>query len=103
MANPALQARRRTRLGCPGTGALADRWGRVERDGSVVVPLPLTHRLLAGIVGSQRPTVTTALSRLAERRRVSRRDDGWVLHGAPPTSGLLEGQALADAFRLRDD
>jgi hypothetical protein len=82
---------------------LADRWGQVERDGSVLVSLRLTHKLLAGMVGSQRPTVTTALTRLAARGRVSRRDDGWLLHGAPPTSGLLEGQALADAFRLRDD
>lgn len=64
---------------------LADRWGRVERDG-VVVNLPLTHETLGRLVRTRRPSVTTALTRLSERRLVTRRDDGaWVLHGEPPS------------------
>jgi CRP/FNR family cyclic AMP-dependent transcriptional regulator len=82
---------------------LADRWGRVERDGSIVIPIRLTHKLLAGMVAAQRPTVTTALSRLTHAGHVTRHEEGWALRGQPPTAGLLEGQALADAFRLRDD
>lgn len=63
---------------------LADRWGRVRPDG-VAVPLPLTHQLLATIVGAQRPSVTTALSSLKERGLVERRDDGdWLLYGQAP-------------------
>jgi CRP/FNR family cyclic AMP-dependent transcriptional regulator len=63
---------------------LAERWGRVNRDG-IVVPLPLGHQRLADLVGAQRQSVTTAMGHLSRERLVSRRDDGdWVLHGEPP-------------------
>jgi hypothetical protein len=63
---------------------LADRWGRVGPDG-VVLELPLTHQVLGRLVGAQRPSVTTALSDLARRGVVERRDDGaWILCGDPP-------------------
>src|SRR4051812_31740590 len=63
----------------------ANRWGRVTRDG-VLLDLPLSHELLAQVVSSQRPSVTTALTELRERGRLERRDDGcWVLHGPPPS------------------
>lgn len=63
---------------------LADRWGHVERDG-VVVPLRLTHQLLARMAGAQRPSVTLALGELRERELVERRPDRtWMLHGDPP-------------------
>ena len=65
---------------------LADRFGRVER-GGVVVPLGLSHSTLAALVYARRPSVTTALNRLAERQLLSRRSDGGItLHGAPPAS-----------------
>jgi hypothetical protein len=51
----------------------------------IVVRLPLGHERLAGLVGSHRPSVTTAMGALGRAGRVSRRDDGyWVLHGEPP-------------------
>ena len=63
---------------------LADRWGRVTRDG-VVVPLKLTHQILGRIVGAQRPSVTTALKTLTDRKALTRAPDGsWILHGEPP-------------------
>ena len=72
---------------------LADRWGRVEHEG-VVLPLPLTHALLACLVGAQRPPVTTALTELAQLGLVVRRADRtWLLRGAPP-----EDPRAADAF-----
>lgn len=65
---------------------LADRWGRVGADG-VILPLPLTHRLLARIVAAHRPSVTGAISRLTDRGLVRRRADGsWLLCGDPPQS-----------------
>jgi CRP-like cAMP-binding protein len=63
---------------------LADRWGRVTRDG-IVIPLKLTHQVLGRIVGAQRPSVTTALKSLTDRGAVSRAADStWLLHGEPP-------------------
>lgn len=44
---------------------LAATHGRVVRGGGVVVDLPLTHALLADMVGSARETVSTALGELA--------------------------------------
>lgn len=69
---------------------LAERWGRVSPDG-IVLPLPLTHRLLACLVGARRPTVTTALKELTQQGLVSRREDGtWMLcRPAPPELGEI--------------
>lgn len=69
---------------------LAERWGRVSPDG-IVLPLQLTHRLLACLVGARRPTVTTALKELTQQGLVARRDDGtWMLRGsAPPELGEI--------------
>lgn len=62
---------------------LAARWGRVRSDGTVV-PLRLTHTVLADLVAARRPTVTTALSELTRRGLVRFSEDGWVLSGSPP-------------------
>jgi CRP/FNR family transcriptional regulator, cyclic AMP receptor protein len=62
---------------------LADRFGKVHPDG-VHVELPLTHELLAHLVGARRPAVSAALSRLAKQRSVTRTGSLWVIHGEPP-------------------
>ena len=65
--------------------ALADRWGRVGPEGTNV-PLPLTHAMVARLVGAQRPSVTSALRTLEDRGFLARSTTGpgWVLHGDPP-------------------
>jgi hypothetical protein len=66
---------------------LAERWGTVERDG-VVMPLRLTHEVLADLVGSRRPSITTALAGLVERGAiVEHPEGGWRLIGSPPDLG----------------
>ena len=65
---------------------MADRWGKVGKDG-VHVPLKLSHRALGHLVGAQRPSVTTALRQLTAEGLVSRAPDGtWMLHGSPPAT-----------------
>jgi CRP/FNR family cyclic AMP-dependent transcriptional regulator len=66
---------------------LAGRWGRVRSDG-VVVPLRLTHTVLADLVAARRPTVTSALSDLSRRGLVRAISAGWLLSGPPPTRGI---------------
>jgi CRP/FNR family transcriptional regulator, cyclic AMP receptor protein len=62
----------------------AGRWGRVRGDG-VMLPMRLTHAVLADLVTARRPTVTSALSDLARRGLVRAVDDGWLLTGKPPS------------------
>jgi DNA-binding transcriptional MocR family regulator len=63
---------------------LAERWGRMTLDG-VALPLTLSHRLLAQLIGARRPTVSTALGQLAARGEVVRLPGGsWLLKGTPP-------------------
>jgi CRP/FNR family cyclic AMP-dependent transcriptional regulator len=62
---------------------LAGRWGRVRSDG-IVVPLRLTHTVLADLVAARRPTVTSALSELARQGVVRAIREGWLLSGEPP-------------------
>jgi CRP-like cAMP-binding protein len=62
---------------------LADRWGRVGRDG-VTLPLSLSHSLLADLIAAQRPSVTGALGKLYERGLVTPADRGWLLTSGPP-------------------
>ena len=61
----------------------AGRWGRVRSDG-VLLPLRLTHSVLADLVAARRPTVTSALSDLSKRGIVRAIDEGWLLLGEPP-------------------
>jgi CRP/FNR family cyclic AMP-dependent transcriptional regulator len=62
----------------------ADRWGRVT-PGGVLLPLRMTHSLLARIVGARRPSVSTALGKLQDRGLVERVENGqWLLLGDPP-------------------
>jgi hypothetical protein len=63
---------------------LAERWGRVGKDG-VIVPLRFSHEFLAKLVGVRRPSVTSAISRLRQEGVLERRSDGfWLLHGRAP-------------------
>jgi CRP/FNR family cyclic AMP-dependent transcriptional regulator len=62
---------------------LADRWGRVTPEG-VSMPLRLTHQRVADLVASRRPSVTSAFTQLTQEGHISRRGDGWLLHGEPP-------------------
>jgi hypothetical protein len=74
---------------------LADRFGHVSGDG-VVVPVPLTHERLAGLVCLRRPTVSVALAQLKRSGHVVRRPDGsWRLPTEPPDlDALLRGDEL---------
>jgi len=79
---------------------LAERWGRVGRDG-IVVRLALTHETLGRMVGARRPTVSLALKELATAGTVVRRLDGaWVLR----REGLerLAPERAADGWQAPD-
>jgi len=62
---------------------LADRWGRVCPDG-VLIPLSLTHAMLADLVSARRPSVSTVLSEMTRQGLVKRVGRGWLLRGDPP-------------------
>ena len=73
----------------------ADRWGRMTRDGARI-SLPVTHSVLASVVGARRPSVTTALGRLQEQGLIERLPDGsWLLHGSPPEDYALMAEEAA--------
>jgi CRP/FNR family transcriptional regulator, cyclic AMP receptor protein len=59
---------------------LAARWGKVDPAG-ISLPLPLTHHLLARLVGAERPSVSHALARLAHAGLVTGHGDEWHLDG----------------------
>ncbi len=62
---------------------LADRWGRSSADG-VVIPLTLSHEVLASCVSAHRTSVVAALGRLQQAGAVQRCSNGhWLLHEAP--------------------
>jgi CRP-like cAMP-binding protein len=72
---------------------LAERWGTMTADG-VRIALPLTHEILAMLVGTHRPTVTIALQRLARAGLLTReRQDMWLLSQAAITH-LKEPESL---------
>jgi hypothetical protein len=75
---------------------LAERHGRRRADG-VLVPLPLTHQILAELVGARRPSVTVALKRLDEAGRVLRVPEGWLLESELPAE-LFHPDATASTL-----
>jgi CRP/FNR family transcriptional regulator, cyclic AMP receptor protein len=74
----------------------ADRWGRMTKDGARV-RIPVTHSVLASVVGARRPSVTTALGRLQDQGLIERHADGeWLLIGSPPEDyARIEEEATA--------
>ncbi|HYC81231.1 MAG TPA: Crp/Fnr family transcriptional regulator [Solirubrobacterales bacterium] len=62
---------------------LAERHGSFTADG-VVLPLPLTHQILAELVGARRPSVSVSLGRLARQGRAVRVEAGWLLERQLP-------------------
>jgi CRP/FNR family cyclic AMP-dependent transcriptional regulator len=57
---------------------LANRWGRVGREG-VSIAVPLTHEIIGRMVGARRPTVTLGLRTLARQRLLWREGQTWLL------------------------
>jgi CRP/FNR family cyclic AMP-dependent transcriptional regulator len=70
---------------------LADRYGTVGREG-VHVPVPMTHDVLSQLAGARRPSVSGALTRLANGGLLERAEHGWLLHGDPPAHPQLPEQ-----------
>jgi CRP-like cAMP-binding protein len=76
---------------------LAERWGKVTPRG-IYVTLPVTHEVLAMLVGTQRPTVTVALQRLTRAGFLVReRRDRWLL-----TNEAVEMLGQPESFDLVD-
>jgi CRP/FNR family cyclic AMP-dependent transcriptional regulator len=69
---------------------LAGRWGRVRPD-ATVLPVRLTHAVLAELVAARRQTVTTALSDMGRRDLLEWTGDVWLLYGEQPVE-LLEAE-----------
>jgi CRP/FNR family transcriptional regulator, cyclic AMP receptor protein len=70
---------------------LADRFGRVGREG-VLVPLQLRHDVIAGLVSASRAAVSRKLSTLEREGALGRDGRGWWLYQGPP----------AELFSLED-
>jgi CRP/FNR family transcriptional regulator, cyclic AMP receptor protein len=76
---------------------LAARWGHATPEGTIL-PLPITHALLAEMIASRRPTVTKALAQLAQQGLVVPVGGGWLLIGPAPPE-LDEFNHPADELR----
>jgi RNA polymerase sigma-70 factor (sigma-B/F/G subfamily) len=75
----------------------ANRWGRVTARG-VQVRLPLTHGLLALMIGARRPPVTTAIRLLTDAGSIDRPAPAeWLLLGSPPAELGLASTAELEA------
>jgi CRP/FNR family transcriptional regulator, cyclic AMP receptor protein len=78
---------------------LADRFG-VVMPGAVKLDIPLTHAVLARLVGARRPTVTTALQRLIQLGYLRRDGRAFVLLGEAEGVMELESRSPARDFAL---
>jgi CRP/FNR family cyclic AMP-dependent transcriptional regulator len=66
---------------------LAESWGQVTTEGTLL-PIPLTHANLGGLIGARRPTVTLALGSLTSSGVIRRQARGWLLLGRPTLDDL---------------
>ena len=78
---------------------LADRFGVVV-PGAVKLDIPLTHAVLARLIGARRPTVTTALQRLIQLGYLRRDGRAFVLVGDAGAVTELESRSPARDFAL---
>ncbi len=76
---------------------LADRWGRVGRQGTTLALPRTSGEVLARIVGARRQSVSAALGNLRRRGLIDRRPDGtWILHEYPDKVELAPGRRASD-------
>jgi DNA-binding IclR family transcriptional regulator len=68
--------------------------------GAVKLDVPLTHAVLARLVGARRPTVTTALQRLLQLGYLQRDGRAFVLVGDASGVAELESRSPARDFAL---
>ncbi len=79
---------------------LADSCGRVTPEGTVL-PLALTHEVLARLAAARRPTITLALHALETTDHIRRRSDGHLTLTAAAAQKVSElGEASATAAPL---
>lgn len=78
---------------------LADRFGIVT-PGAVKLEIPLTHAVLARLIGARRPTVTTALQRLMQLGYLRRDGRVFLLIGDASAVAELESRSPARDFEL---
>jgi Mn-dependent DtxR family transcriptional regulator len=78
---------------------LAERYGVVV-PGAVRIDVPLTHSVLARLVGARRPTVTTALQRLMHLGYLQRDARAFVLLGDAGAVGELESRSPSRDFEM---
>jgi hypothetical protein len=81
---------------------LADRFGVVV-PGAIRLDIPLTHAVLARLVGARRPTVTTALQRLLQLGYLRRDGRVFVLLGDSSAVAELERRSPSRDFALPDE
>jgi CRP-like cAMP-binding protein len=63
---------------------LASNWGEVTPQG-IRIPFRLTHAMFGNVVSAKRPSVTTAMSALEQRGRLSHdKSRRLILRGDPP-------------------
>jgi CRP-like cAMP-binding protein len=82
---------------------LADRYGRVTREGTQI-PLPLRHDLLGQLTACRRSTVTLAISALVADGYLRRMADGsWLLtaHAEPRVNAIANGAGPTRVFGER--
>ncbi len=72
---------------------LAERHGTRTEQG-VSIPLPLTHQILADLVGARRPSVSLTLKRLSGDALVVRTTNGWLLGRDLPPHLLSVSDAI---------
>ncbi|MEA2246287.1 MAG: family transcriptional regulator, cyclic receptor protein [Solirubrobacteraceae bacterium] len=82
--------------------ALAERFGRMTPEG-VVLSLRLTHRLIGQLIGAQRPTVSLALSTLADDGHITRRSDGMLLLDEHSRAAIAPTTEAGQLGRSRGD
>jgi CRP-like cAMP-binding protein len=81
---------------------LAERWG-IVLPGAVRIDVPLTHSVLARMVGARRPTVTTALQRLIHLEYLRRDNGAFILTGDASNVAELESRSPNREFELPVD
>jgi CRP/FNR family transcriptional regulator, cyclic AMP receptor protein len=81
---------------------LAERYGVVV-PGAVRINVPLTHSVLARLVGARRPTVTTALQRLMHLGYLQREARAFVLVGDAGAVGELESRSPSRDFEMPEN
>jgi CRP-like cAMP-binding protein len=82
--------------------ALSDRFGRPNSDGTIAIGIPVAHKMLARMIGSNRVTVTRVMTEMRDHEMVRAPGRNQIVVDVPRLRNYLAGSQRGETWLAAD-